>query len=132
MKEKEKKKGGAGKFFGGIFVGLILAVLVVVLLMYLGILGFGDGTGKGDGDATTEQTVEEQTEEEKVQTSVEIEVKQDKYLVDGEEVSLDAIEGMVTGEDKEVTVYLVNNYASTKAWDDLQKLLTDAGIVPVE
>lgn len=128
MKEKEKKKGGAGKFFGGIFVGLILAVLAVVLLMYLGILGFGDGTGKGDGDVTTEQTVKE----EKVQTSVEIEVKQDKYLVDGEEISLDAIEEMVTGEDKEVTVYLINNYASTKAWDDLQKLLTDAGIVPVE
>lgn len=120
-----------GKFFAGIMV----TVAIILLLFYLGLISFGPG-GKGEGQGETSKTTsiqeikEEETRvEEKV---IQIEVKKDIYLVEGEEVTLSRIKEKVTEPSKSIKVTLVNHYASTKAWDELKSALMEWGIEAAE
>lgn len=134
---KDKKKGKKGKVVGGVGVVAILA-----LLAFFGGKGLGLGGGGGLGlnkdadvnaDAENEQDevkepvedVQEELPEEKETVTVSIEVKQGQYLIDGAEKSLADIEALLTAENAADTSFvLVDNYAATKAWDDVKALFT--------
>lgn len=138
--KKEKKKG---KVVGG--VGAVAVVAVLALLFGKG-FGLGGGTGTGDGDgerqnvnAETENTVDEEKDvvedkkDETIAATVTIEVKQGQYLIDGEEKTLAEIEALLTGENAANTSFILeDNYASTKAWDEIKALFTEHEIDAVE
>lgn len=138
MKKNGKKKG---KVAGG--VGIVAVLAAVALLAGKGLgFGFGDGLGTGDGDGAktnTEQSAEKQNEEVNEVTpqpgaeSITIEVKQGQYLIDGEEKTLAEIEALLSEEAAaEKSYVLADNYASTKAWDDIKALFTAYEIDVVE
>lgn len=136
--KKEKKKG---KVVGG--VGAVAVVAIVALLAGKG-FGLGGGTGTGEGEkqnvnAETENTVDEEKDvvedkkDETIETTVTIEVKQGQYLIDGEEKTLAEIEALLTGENAANTSFVLeDNYASTKAWDEIKALFTEHEIDAVE
>ncbi len=142
---KEKKKGKKGKVVGG--VG---ALALIAALAFFGGKGLGLGGGGGLGlnkdtnvnaDAENKQdevkdpveNVQEELLEEKETTTVSIEVKQGQYLIDGAEKTLVDIEALLTAEDAADTSFvLVDNYAATKAWDDVKALFTEYEIDVVE
>ena len=138
---KNKKKSKKGKVAGGVGVVAILAVLALFGGKGLGLGGGGGlGTGKDtnvNSDAENQQEVEknpvenrqEELPEEKDAVTVSIEVKQGQYIIDGAEQSLADIEALLTAENaKETSFVLVNNYAATKAWDEVKALFTKHGI----
>lgn len=136
--KKEKKKG---KVVGG--VGAVAVVAVLALLFGKG-FGLGGGTGTGDGEkqsvnSEAENTVDEEKDvvEDKKDTAdavtVTIEVKQGQYLIDGAEKTLAEIEALLTGENAANTSFVLeDNYASTKAWDEIKALFTEHEIDAVE
>lgn len=119
-----------GKFFAGILV----AILIAALLAYFGFINFGlGGKGEGQGEQPKSSVTSEVKEEEKPEEmTVTIEVKKDVYLMDGQEVTLSQIKNKVTDSSKKIKVVLVNNYAATKAWDELKAAFTEWGIEAVE
>lgn len=137
---KDKKKSKKGKVAGGVGVVAILAVLALLG----GKFGLGGGGGAGLGkdtnvnsDAKNPQeevkdpveNPQEELPEEKDTVTLSIEVKQGQYFIDGEEKSLTDIEVLLTAEDaKETSFVLVNNYAATKAWDEVKALFTKHGV----
>jgi len=142
---KDKKKGKKGKVAGGIGIAAVIAVLA--LFGGKG-LGLGGGGGLGDGNDTKvnsdaenpadeeKDPVEEkkdETQEEKDMVKVSIEVKEGQYLIDGAEKSLADIEALLTAEDAANTSFvLVNNYAATKAWDEVKALFTKYSVAVTE
>ena len=136
--KKEKKKG---KVVGG--VGAVAVVAVLALLFGKG-FGLGGGTGTGDGEkqsvnSEAENTVDEEKDvvEDKKDAAdavtVTIEVKQGQYLIDGAEKTLAEIEALLTGENAANTSFVLeDNYASTKAWDEIKALFTEHEIDAVE
>ena len=142
---KDKKKGKKGKVVGGVGVVAVIAALALLGGKGLG-LGGGGGLGLGNdasvnSDAENKQdevkdpveNVQDELPEEKETATVSIEVKQGQYLIDGAEKSLADIEALLTVEDAaETSFVLVDNYAATKAWDDVKALFTKYEIDVVE
>jgi len=140
---KEKKKSKKGKVAGG--VG---AVAVLALLAFFGGKGLGLGGGSGLGlnkDANVNADVENKQDEVKEPVedkqeelpeetvTISIEVMQGQYLIDGAEKSLADIEALLTAENAADTSFvLVDNYAATKAWDEVKALFTKYEINVVE
>ena len=144
---KDKKKGKKGKVAGGVGIAAVIAALALFGGKGLG-LGNGGGLGLGVGNDTKvnsdaqNQTDEEtdpveekkdETQEEKGTEKVSIEVKQGQYLIDGTEKSLADIEALLTAEDAADTSFvLVDNYAASKAWDEVKALFTKYDIAVTE
>ncbi len=80
-------------------------------------------TTKNENSVTTDK-IEEIT--------ITIVVTQDKYLLDEQEVTLTQIKEKVNDESAVTKVILEDNYASTKAWDDIKTNLAEWGIIPIE
>ena len=144
---KDKKKGKKGKVAGGVGIAAVIAALALFGGKGLG-LGNGGGLGLGVGNDTKvnsdaqNQTDEEtdpvqekkdETQEEKGTEKVSIEVKQGQYLIDGTEKSLADIEALLTAENAADTSFvLVDNYAASKAWDEVKALFTKYDIAVTE
>lgn len=144
---KNKKKSKKGKVAGGVGIAAVIAALALLGGKGLG-LGGGGGLGLDFGkDSNVNSEAENQTDEEKEPVenkqeelpeekeinTVSIEVKQGQYLIDGVERSLADIEVLLSAEGAAETAYvLVDNYAATKAWDDVKALFTKYEIDVVE
>lgn len=139
----KKKKSKKGKVAGGIGILAVIAALGFFGGKGLG-LGGGGGLGLGkdvnvnaDADKQDEkdpvENKQEEQQTEKDVVTVSIEVKQGQYLIDGAEKSLADIEALLTAEDAADTSFvLVNNYAATKAWDEVKALFTEYEIAVTE
>ena len=140
----KKKKSKKGKVAGGVGILAVIAVLGFFGGKGLG-LGHGGGLGFGkasnvSADADSKQNeekdpVENPQEEQKEtdKTTVTIEVKQGLYLIDGAEKSLGDIEALLKADNvAETSFVLVDNYAATKAWDEVKALFTEYEIDVVE
>ena len=105
---------------------------MLFLLSHTGGLHFGEGTG--DSDIKTETVIEEDSEtiDEMEEITITIVVTQDQYLIDEQKVTLTQIKEKVTDTSVKIKVILEDNYASTKAWDEIKRNLTEWGIVPIE
>lgn len=123
-----------GKVFGGILGTLVIVFLISFLLSHFGILQWGNGNNGDAGDIETEKIESEEPviTDEIEETTITIIVTQDKYLIDEQEVTLTQIRERVTDESVIVKVVLEDNYASTKAWDDIKTSLAEWGIIPIE
>lgn len=136
---KDKKKGKGGKVAGGVGIAAVIAALAL-----FGGKGAGLGLGLGKGNDTQvsseannqKEEEKEPVEEKKEETNaakVSIEVKQGQYLIDGAEKSLEEIEALLTAENAGKNSYvLVDNYAATKAWDEIKALFTKYNIAVTE
>ena len=120
----------------------VLKILVLIAVIGIGVwlflgkgFGFG-GTGEGNGqknEINNQQDSSSDTEQEIEKETVIIEVKQSQYLIDGVEVTLSEIESMLSGDNVENTVFILeDNYAATKAWDEIKKLFTSHEISAIE
>lgn len=121
-----------GKIIGGILGTLAIAGLVLFLLFHFGVLSFGKGDGNGDVKTETVTDMRSEAIDEVEEITVTIVVKQDKYVIEEQEVTLTQIKEKVTDNSAIIKVILEDNYASAKAWDDIKTSLTDWGIVPIE
>lgn len=119
---------------GGIFATLVIAILVLFLLFHFGMLSWGNGKGTGDGDVKTETVTDESpvVKNEVEETTITIVVTQDQYSIDEQKVTLTQIRERVTDESATINVVLEDNYASTKAWDDIKTSLANWGVTPIE
>lgn len=130
-------------------LGVIIAILIVlgIVLLFTFGDGFGFGWGTGDGEGNGENAEQEVNTEEELenrdeieadndiveQNTVLIEVKQSQYLINGEEMTLSEIESLLSDENAGNTMFILeDNYASTKAWDEIKKLFTGYGISVIE
>lgn len=121
-----------GKIIGGILGTLAIAGLVLFLLFHFGVLSFGKGDGNGDVKTETLTDMRSEAIDEVEEITVTIVVKQDKYVIEEQEVTLTQIKEKVTDKSAIIKVILEDNYASAKAWDDIKTSLTEWGIVPIE
>ena len=147
MAKEKNKKSKKGKVAGGLGIAAVIALLALFGGKGLG-LGGGGGLGLGIGNEKNvesdakdqkdeeKEPVEEkkdETQEGKDAATVSIEVKQGQYLIDGAEKSLADIEALLTAENASDTSFvLVNNYAATKAWDEVKALFTKYEIAVTE
>lgn len=115
------------------------AIFLIVVLVIIGLIlkfgsgwfgGGGSGSGSPDGDKKTEAKQDEAKDDDI--EKIEIEVKQDKYFLNGVEVSLDEIKAKIEASAKKVAVTLENNYASAKIWDEIKNALSELNITVVE
>ena len=141
----KNKKSKKGKVAGGVGIAAVIAALALFGGKGLG-LGSGSGLGLGndtkvnsDAQNQTDEVQDpvdekkDETQEDKDTVTVSIEVKEGQYLIDGAEKTLADIEALLTAEDAENTSFtLVNNYAATKAWDEVKALFTKYGIAVTE
>ena len=139
----KNKKSKKGKVAGGVGIAAVIAALAFFGGKGLG-LGAGGGLGLGIGNDTTvnsdvqnkqgeEKDPVEEKKDEKDAVVVSIEVKEGQYLIDGAEKSLADIEALLTAEDAASTSFeLVNNYAASKAWDEIKALFTKYDIAVTE
>lgn len=143
----KNKKSKKGKVVGGVGIAAVIAALALLGGKGMG-LGNGGGLGLGVGNDTKvnsdaqdqkdeeKEPVEEkkdETQEEKDAVKVSIEVREGQYLIDGAEKSLADIEALLTAEDAADTAFvLVDNYAATKAWDEVKALFTKYDIAVTE
>lgn len=123
-----------GKVIGGILGTLTIVILILFLLSHFGLLSWGKGDGTGNGEANTETVIKEDVEstDEVEEIEITIVVRQDKYLIDDQEVTLTQIKERITDKSAEIKVILEDNYASAKAWDDIKVNLTKWGVTPIE
>lgn len=121
-----------GKIIGGILGTLAIAGLVLFLLFHFGVLSFGKGDGNGDVKTETVTDMRSEAIDEVEEITVTIVVKQDKYVIEEQEVTLTQIKEKITDKSAIIKVILEDNYASAKAWDDIKTSLTEWGIVPIE
>lgn len=121
-----------GKIIGGILGTLAIAGLVLFLLFHFGVLSFGKGDGNGGVKTETVTDMRSEAIDEVEEITVTIVVKQDKYVIEEQEVTLTQIKEKVTDKSAIIKVILEDNYASAKAWDDIKTSLTEWGIVPIE
>ncbi|MGN0401405.1 MAG: hypothetical protein ACI4HQ_03975 [Acetatifactor sp.] len=147
MKKEEKGEEKQGKKKSRGLFGGVTAIAAAILLFIFG-KGFGLGPGLGLGTnadvgeskesesavVSGESVPEETTESsENTEVTITIEVKQDQYFVDGQEKTLEDIEGLLEDKDGvKYTYVLENNYASAKAWDDIKALFVSREISVVE
>lgn len=130
-------------------LGIIVTILIVAGIVFIFFFGKGSGfgigakDGEGDGENTEQEVnVDEETEnrdeveadnEAAEQNTVLIEVKQSQYLINGEEKTLSEIESLLSDENVGNTIFILeDNYASTKAWDEIKKLFTGYEISVIE
>ena len=116
---------------------LVVLAIIGLVVWYLLEKGFGlGGTGEGSGqnnEINNQQDVNSDTEQEIEKETIIIEVKQSQYLVDGKEVTLSDIESMLSGDNVENKVFILeDNYAAAKAWDEVKKLFTSYEISVIE
>ncbi len=123
------KKKGRGRSILGTSV---VAGVVLFLLSHTGVLHFGEGTGDSKVETETVTEGDLETIEELDEITITIVVTQDQYLIDGQEVTLTQIKEKVTDTSAKIKVILEDNYASTKAWDEIKRNLTEWEIVPIE
>lgn len=116
----------------GILGTSVIAGVVLFLLSHMGVLHFGGGTG--DGNVNTGTITEEYSEtiDEIEEVTITIVVTQDQYLIDEQKVTLTQIKEKVTDTSAIIKVVLEDNYASTKAWDEIKINLAEWGIIPIE
>ncbi len=123
-----KKKGHGRSILGT----SVVAGVVLFLLSHTGVLHFGEGTGDSNVETETVTEGDLETIEELDEITITIVVTQDQYLIDGQEVTLTQIKEKVTDTSAKIKVILEDNYASTKAWDEIKRNLTEWEIVPIE
>lgn len=121
--------------------GKLLFPLVLILFASALYLGHGLGLGQGSGSAGSgpsdpppasdspapSHSQEPQESGRQEGADITVEVTRSKYLVDGEEATLDEIEEMLMGLDGG-SVTVRDNYGSAKAHDELTALLAKYGI----
>ena len=123
-----------GKVISGIFGTLVVGAIVLFLLFRMGLISWGPGSGTGDGGEQF-NTVSDENQmivEDPEEVTITIVVTQDKYMIDGQEVTLTQIKEKVTDESKTIKVVLEDNYASAKTWDEIKTNLAEWDIVPIE
>lgn len=131
MKKEGKKRGGK------VAAGSATVVVIAALAIFGGkAFGFGGGNGTGeDGDRNmvneqsssfvqeTDTTDATEITTEAGETIVTIEVIKNKYFIDGEEKNLSEVELIVRRADSDKTIFILeDNYASSKAWDDVREI----------
>ena len=128
----------------GVIITILIILGIVYLLFFGNGLGFGKGSGDGEGngdnteqEVNTDEVIEDQdvieADNDAEQNTVLIEVKQSQYLINGEEKTLSEIESLLSDENAGNTVFILeDNYASTKAWDEVKKLFTSYEVTVVE
>ena len=128
----------------GVIITILIILGIVYLLFFGNGLGFGKGSGDGEGngdnteqEVNTDEVIEDQdvieADNDAEQNTVLIEVKQSQYLINGEEKTLSEIESLLSDENAGNTVFILeDNYASTKAWDEVKKIFTSYGVSVVE
>lgn len=131
-----------------ILIVLVTAAIVILALKYLGLLGIGSGFSNKTGDgadrnipaeeitstASAETTLietESETEAKDYQKSCLIEVKQDEYYIEDKVTTLEEIKEMIS-KDNINQINLENNYASSKAWEELKKALAETDVTVIE
>jgi len=140
MKKEGKKRGGK------VAAGSATAVALAVLAIFGGkALGFG-GTGTGeDGDRNivneqsssdiqeTDTTDATEITTEAGETIITIEVVKNKYFIDGEEKNLSEVELIVRRANSDKTTFILeDNYASSKAWDDVREIFINLELSVIE
>jgi len=141
MKKEGKKRGGK------VVAGSATVVVIAALAMFGGkAFGFGGGSGTGeDGDrnvvseqnssniqeADTTDATEITTEA--GETIITIEIVKNKYFIDGEEKNLSEVELIVRRANSDKTTFILeDNYASSKAWDDVREIFINLEISVIE
>lgn len=139
------------KFLSFVLILLIIGAVAAAFLFANG-FGFGEGFG-GLGNpansdapdssqeqsktipttqALTESPTEAPTEDgDKQEEKLMITVEKNEYIMDGKIVSLTELEEFISENDS-ITYIIEDNYASVKAWDDIQKLFSDYNIPLIE
>lgn len=124
MNKSNKKSGRLG-------LRHVLLILIILAILGLGKFGFGWFGGSGSGGSEGRSPQRENTEETKDVHTITIEVKQDKYLIDGAELSLEDIKHRLASDTKKMEVVLENNYAAAKAWDEIKNALSEFSNITV-
>lgn len=136
MYKDTEEKGDMGKVIGGLLGILVIGALVSFLLFHFGILSLGKGNGGGNENADVKVEIVEEERPEKIdaveEITITVVVTRDEYYIDEQKVTLTQIKEKVTDQSAIITVVLEDNYASTKAWDDIKTSFTEWGIVPIE
>ncbi len=130
-----------------IFILLLVIIVVIIIIKNIGQFGLGAGSGLKKGEendrnipvqseatsAVSNETTPFETEKlsEASEKDVVINVKQDEYYIDGESITLDEIKEMIT-KDNLTQISLENNYASSKAWEELKKVLSEKNVSAIE
>ena len=123
---------------GKIIIAIIVIVAVAVGAFLIGKGGLGFGGGKGDGEgegdavaaiATVSEEEEEKPETEEI-TTVELRVNGNEYIYNNDKYSLDEVQALVDKikELDDISVKLVDDNASEKAFQAIEQYLKDANI----
>lgn len=111
-----------------ILIAGILIAIAVSGFVYCGSTGSGNGNETGSNIMSTEKSSEENDE-----ITITIVVMQDQYFIDEQTVTLTQIKEKIADmSDNNITVVLENNYASTKAWDNLKTNLEKMDVTIIE
>ena len=128
-----------GKIIGSILGTLCIAGIVLFLLFHFGVLSLGKESETSDIKTETvtdirskAMDVHPRVMDKNEEITVTIVVKQDKYVIEEQEVTLTQIKEKVTDKSAIIKVVLEDNYASAKAWDNIKSSLTEWDIVPIE
>ena len=107
---------------------LLLIALLAYLLMHFGLFGFGEGgssgsgSGKGSGTSASESGENDEPEERMAKINYNITVCSDKYLLEGEQTSLDEIIDKLKDETGDVLVEISDDNGTI----DRQRALEEA------
>jgi len=121
---------------------LVIAAVIVgaaFALNHFGIWPFGSGIGDGDGEGTVESPVTDQDEEQEVivterPPSLLIEIRENKVIYDGDEVTLDELETILQKFVDIDEIWTIQDaYRATKStYDDVKELLVKHDLVFAE
>lgn len=123
---------------GKIIIAIIVIAVVAVgaFLLGKGGLGFGGGKGDGEGDgdavaavATVSEEEEEKPEIEEI-TSVELRINGNEYIYNNNKYTIDELQTLVEKikELDDISVKLIDDDASEKAYQAIEKALKDSSI----
>ncbi len=103
----------------------IFAIIILILVLLVFNFGLGGNGGSGSGENTENKAQGTSTETTKDNVTT-IEINKDKYLVNGETLSITKIEALLSN-DSSTEFIVVDNYGSAKSWDELQELFFEYG-----
>lgn len=101
---------------------LLLIALLAYLLMHFGLFGFGEGGSSGSGTSASESGENDEPEERMAKINYNITVCSDKYLLEGEQTSLDEIIDKLKDETGDVLVEISDDNGTI----DRQRALEEA------